>query len=102
MRLAFREFQSVADLVLTRSRRRGTMAFNCFGVSGWASGSRFADAVMALSACDVGITMGAGLGVLGMVFYLSTIGTAQIENSSLLARPKKPSTIRPLLARSQP
>lgn len=40
------------------------MDFNCFGVSGCASGSAWAAAVMALSSSEVGIAMGARLDAL--------------------------------------
>lgn len=83
--LAFYKSQSVADFALARRMRRGTIAFNCWGVNGRASGSPLAAAVMALSSCKVGITMGAGLDVLGMAFYLWAIGAAQAADSSCVA-----------------
>jgi hypothetical protein len=54
------------------------MAFNCFGVSGCASGSHLADAVMALSSSAEGMWMVGCLEIFGIVFHLATIGTAQI------------------------
>jgi hypothetical protein len=72
--LAFYKFQSVADFAPTRNTRSGTMVFNWLGVNGWASGSPLAAAVITLSCCKVGITTGAGLNVLGMVFCLRAVG----------------------------
>jgi hypothetical protein len=60
------------------------MAFNCFGVSGCASGSDFAAAVIALSSFDVGMAMERRLDNLDIVFYLATIGSAQADDPSHL------------------
>ncbi len=53
------------------------MAFSCFGVSGCASGSLLAAAVMALSSSSVGMRTVGRLEIFDIVLYLSTIGAAQ-------------------------
>jgi hypothetical protein len=58
------------------------MDFSCFGVSGCASGSLLAAAVMALSSLTVGMTTSGRLGVFDIVLHLSTIGTAQTDDQS--------------------
>jgi hypothetical protein len=60
------------------------MDFNCFGVSGCASGSALAAAVMTLSSCAEGIAMEARLDTFDIVFYLATIGSAQAYDPSHL------------------
>jgi hypothetical protein len=60
------------------------MDFNCFGVSGCASGSALAAAVMILSSCAEGIAMDARLDTFDIVFYLATIGSAQAYDPSHL------------------
>jgi hypothetical protein len=40
---------------------------------------------MALSSCKVGITTDGCLDILGIIFYLTTIGSAKADNSSQLA-----------------
>jgi hypothetical protein len=70
----------LADLGRPRNARIGTMDFNCFGVSGFASGSALAAAVMTLSCCAVGIATAARLDIFDIVFYLSSIGPAQADN----------------------
>ena len=52
------------------------MDFNCLGVSGFASGSLLAAAVMALSSSAVGIRIVGRLEIFDIVFYLATIGAA--------------------------
>jgi hypothetical protein len=61
------------------------MDFNCFGVSGCASGSALAAAVMTLSSCAEGIATEARLDTFDIVFYLATIGSAQAYDPSHLA-----------------
>ena len=58
------------------------MDFSCVGVSGCASGSLLAAAVMALSSSTVGMRMVGRLEIFDIVFYLATIGTAQTDDSS--------------------
>jgi hypothetical protein len=58
------------------------MAFNCFAVSGCASGSDLAAAVMARSSAAVGIAMKGRLGAFDIVLDLSAIGSAQADDSS--------------------
>ena len=53
------------------------MDFNCFGVSGCASGSALAAAVMTLSSCADGMATDARLDTFDIVFYLATIGSAR-------------------------
>jgi hypothetical protein len=50
----------------------GTIAFSCFGVSGCASGSVLAAAVMALSSFEVGICAVGRLDIFDIVFHLAT------------------------------
>jgi hypothetical protein len=61
------------------------MAFSCFGVSGCASGSLFAAAVIALSSFAVGMTTTGRLEIFDIVFHLATIGAAQANDPSHLA-----------------
>jgi hypothetical protein len=61
------------------------MDFNCFGVSGCASGSALAAAVMILSSCAEGIATQARLDTFDIAFYLATIGSAQAYDPSHLA-----------------
>ena len=75
----------LADLGRPRNARIGIIDFNCFGVSGCASGSALAAAVMTLSSCAEGIATEARLGTFYMVFYLATIGSAQAYDPSHLA-----------------
>ena len=58
------------------------MDFSCFGVSGFASGSLLAAAVMTLSSSAVGIRIVGRLEIFDMVLYLATIGAAQTDDSS--------------------
>jgi hypothetical protein len=61
------------------------MDFSCFGVSGCASGSAFAAAVMRLSSCAEGNATDARLDTFDIVLHLSTIGSAQAYDPSHLA-----------------
>jgi len=61
------------------------MDFSCFGVSGCASGSDLAAAVMALSSCKEGITTEGRLDILDIVFHLSAIGSAQADDPQRVA-----------------
>ena len=61
--------------------RSGTMDLSCFGVSGGASGSRRAAAVMARSSATVGIRIVGRLAVFDIVFHLATIGAAHADDS---------------------
>ncbi len=61
------------------------MAFNCIGVSGCASGSLLAAAVMALSSSAVGMRIVGRLEIFDIVFHLSTIGAAQADDPSHFA-----------------
>jgi hypothetical protein len=61
----------------------GTMAASCLGVSGRASGSLFAAAVMALSSSVVGILTEGRLVTLDIVFVLTTIGATQADEKAL-------------------
>lgn len=56
------------------------MAFNCFGVSGCASESFLAAAVMALSSSTVGMRIVGRLEIFDIVFHLATIGAAQADD----------------------
>src|SRR5436305_7564997 len=56
------------------------MAFNCFGVSGWASGSLLAAALICLSSSTVGITTDGRLLGLDIMFHLATIGAAKADD----------------------
>ncbi len=58
------------------------MAFNCLGVSGRASGSFFAAAVIARSSSTVGIRTEGRLGLLDIKFHLTTIGARAIMRVS--------------------
>ena len=58
------------------------MAASCFGVSGRASGSALAAAVMARSCCSVGMTTEDCLETLDKVSDLATIGTAKADDPS--------------------
>ena len=53
------------------------MDFSCVGVSGCASGSFLAAAVMALSSSTVGMRMVGRLEIFDIVLYLATIGAAR-------------------------
>jgi len=61
------------------------MDFNCFGVSGCASGSALAAAVMTLSSCAEGNATDARLDTFDIVLYLSTIGSAQAYDPAHVA-----------------
>jgi hypothetical protein len=63
----------------------GTIAFNCFNVSGCASGSDLAAAVMALSSFEVGISTTGRLDIFDIVFHLSTVAAAQADYSAHFA-----------------
>jgi hypothetical protein len=58
------------------------MDFSCFAVSGGASGSAFAAAVIALSCSAVGISMRGRLDGLDIMFHLSSIGPAKADDPS--------------------
>ena len=73
-----------ADLGRPRNARIGTMDFNCFGVSGFASGSALAAAVMILSSWAEGIAIEARLDTFDILCYLATIGSAQAYDPSHL------------------
>jgi hypothetical protein len=60
----------------------GSIDFSCFGVSGCASGSLLAAAVMALSSSALGIRTVGSLDIFDIVFHLATIGTAQTDDPS--------------------
>ena len=60
------------------------MDLSCFGVSGRASGSDLAAAVIALSSFEVGMAIEGRLDALDKVFHLATIGLAQADNPSHL------------------
>ena len=60
------------------------IAANCFGVSGRASGSDLAAAVMARSSAALGITMDGRLDTLDIALHLTTIGSAQADGPSHL------------------
>src|SRR3989344_1151137 len=72
------------DFGRPRSARIGIMDFSCFDVSGCASGSAFAAAVIALSSREAGITTEGRLDALDIVFQLPTIGSAQAAEPSHL------------------
>src|SRR5579859_3415264 len=72
----------------------GTMAFNCLGVSGSASASLFAAAVMARSSLVVGIRTEGRLGALDIVFHLTTIGAAQADDPSHFASINKGNVVQ--------
>ena len=76
----------LADLGRPRSARMGTMDFSCFGVSGRASGSALAAAVMALSSCEVGITTEGRLDILdmGFRFVRCILGWIKLDTHALL------------------
>lgn len=61
------------------------MAFSCVGVSGCASGSLLAAAVMVLSSSAEGITTVGRLETFDIVLYLTTIGAAQADDLSHFA-----------------
>ena len=65
--------------------RRGTIDFNCFAVSGCASGSALAAALIARPCTTVGMTTDGRLETLDIVLYLASIGPAQADDSSRLA-----------------
>ncbi len=58
----------------------GTIDRSCLGVSGCASGSDLAAAVIARSSAAVGIATTGGLEALDIVLHLSTIGSAQADD----------------------
>src|SRR5258706_5448549 len=68
-----------ADLGRPRSTRIGTIAFNCPGVSGRASGSAFAAATILLSSSLVGGTTAGRLDVFDIVFHLPASGATQAD-----------------------
>ena len=70
-----------ADFVLPRKAFMGTIASNCSGVSGKASGSVLAAALMRRSSATVGIATAMRLSVFDMVFNLSAVGSAQADDS---------------------
>jgi hypothetical protein len=74
-----------SDFGRPRRAGMGTMDFSCFGVSGCASGSLLAAAVMVLSSSTVGMTTAGRLGTFDIVLHLSTIGTAQTDDPSRFA-----------------
>ncbi len=84
-----------------RSARMGTIAASCLGVSGWASGSLLAAAVMRLSSCAVGMRMGGRLDGLDIVFHLTTIGAAQANHPAHLATIYKCHVVKDACLRSQ-
>ncbi len=71
----------LSDFGRPRSARIGTMALNCLGDSGWASGSAFAADVIALSSSRLGITIFGRLDILDIVLHLTTIGSTQTYDS---------------------
>jgi hypothetical protein len=72
----------------------GTMEVSCFGVSGRASGSLFAAAVMALSSSAVGILTEGRLVTLDIVSNLTTIGAAQADDPSHFASINKGNVVQ--------
>ena len=70
-----------ADFVLPRKAFMGTIASNCSGVSGKASGSVLAAALMRRFSATVGITTAMRLSVFDMVFHLFAVGSAQADDS---------------------
>ena len=71
-----------------------TMAFSCLGVSGGASGSRFAAAKIALSSAGVGILTIRDLAIFDMVLHLTTSGAAQADDPSHFASINKGNVIQ--------
>lgn len=78
-----------SDLGRPRNALIGPMAFNCAGVSAWASGSLLAAAVMDLSSSSVGIRTAGRLDMFDLVFHLATIGSAKADDSSRSAQVHK-------------
>src|SRR5687767_3733069 len=72
----------------------GIMAFSCFGVSGRASGSRLAAAVIALSSSVLGIFTVTRLLTLDIVFHLTTTGAAQAYDPSHFASVNKGNVVQ--------
>jgi hypothetical protein len=62
--------------------RRGFIAFNCVGVSGFASGSLIAAAVIALFSRKVGMWIADFLDIFDIVFYLSAGSASQADDPS--------------------
>jgi hypothetical protein len=60
------------------------MAFNCVGVSGCASGSLRAAAVITLSSSTLGMRTVGRLEIFDIVLYLASIGTTKTDDSSRL------------------
>src|SRR6476619_5588928 len=70
----------LADLGRPRRERIGTIAFNCLGVRGWASGSDFAAAVICLSSAAVGILIVAFLDIFDIVLNLASVRSPQTDH----------------------
>jgi hypothetical protein len=70
------------------------MALGCLGLSGQASGSVLAAAVLALPSSAVGISTAGRFAVFDMAFHLATIGTAEADDSARFASIDKCNAIR--------
>ena len=74
-----------SDVGRPRTDRRGTMALNCFGVSGCASRSPLAAAVMARSSAAGGRAIRGFLRVFDIVLHLAPVGAAQADDPPRVA-----------------
>ena len=70
-----------ADFGRPSSVRSGTIAFNCDGVSGCASGSAFAAAVIARSSATVGMIRIRRFPVFDIVSLFAAVGPAQADDA---------------------